>query len=90
MPRQAEAGRALSEFRIAGAETSIPFLQAVLRDEDFLAGRAHTSFVGERAASLSAVAAEPERRWFDPTAAPVRRAGAKVDPLDPLAVVRWC
>ncbi|MGH7056081.1 MAG: biotin carboxylase N-terminal domain-containing protein, partial [Stellaceae bacterium] len=85
----AKAGRALSEFRIAGAETSIPFLQAVLRDGDFLAGRAHTRFVEERAASLSAVAAEAERRWFDPAVAPVRRAGAKVDPLDPLAVVRY-
>jgi acetyl/propionyl-CoA carboxylase alpha subunit/acetyl-CoA carboxylase carboxyltransferase component len=86
----AKATRALSEFRIAGAETNIPFLQAVLRDRDFLSGLAHTTFVEERAASLFAVAPEPARRWFEPAgAAPVRRAGAKVDPLDPLAVVRY-
>ncbi|HJU19002.1 MAG TPA: carboxyl transferase domain-containing protein [Stellaceae bacterium] len=83
----AKARRALSEFRIAGVETNIPFLQAVLRDRDFLSGRARTTFVEERAASLSA--AEPERRWFEPAAAAARRAGAKIDPLDPLAVVRY-
>jgi len=34
--------RALSETRITGPRTSIPYQLAVLRDEDFRAGRAHT------------------------------------------------
>ena len=35
----AKAARALGEFRIAGVETNIGFLQAVLADPDFLANR---------------------------------------------------
>jgi acetyl-CoA carboxylase biotin carboxylase subunit len=34
--------RALSETRVVGPRTSIPYQLAVLRDEDFRAGRAHT------------------------------------------------
>ena len=33
------ARRALAEFRIRGVSTNIPFLQAVLDDPDFVAGR---------------------------------------------------
>ena len=41
----ARARRAVAEFRIRGVATNIPFLQAVLDDEDFAAGRATTSFI---------------------------------------------
>ncbi len=42
------ASRALAEFRIRGVSTNIPFLQAVLDDPDFRAGRVTTSFIDER------------------------------------------
>ncbi|GAB4009404.1 pyruvate carboxylase [Nocardioides ultimimeridianus] len=39
------ARRAVDEFRIRGISTNIPFLQALLRDPDFQAGRLTTSFI---------------------------------------------
>ncbi|PJE25200.1 MAG: pyruvate carboxylase [Mycobacterium sp.] len=42
------ARRAVAEFRIRGVTTNTPFLQAVLDDPDFVAGRATTSFIDER------------------------------------------
>ena len=44
----ARARRAIAEFRIRGVSTNIPFLQAVLDDPDFQAGRITTSFIDER------------------------------------------
>ncbi|REE71880.1 pyruvate carboxylase [Rhodococcus wratislaviensis] len=44
----ARARRAVTEFRIRGVSTNIPFLQAVLDDPDFKAGRVTTSFIEER------------------------------------------
>ncbi len=44
----ARARRALAEFRIRGVSTNIPFLQAVIEEPDFVAGRATTSFIDER------------------------------------------
>jgi len=40
--------RALAEFTVAGVKTTIPFHRAVMRHQDFLAGRLSTTFV-ERA-----------------------------------------
>lgn len=48
------ARRAVAEFRIRGVSTNIPFLQAVLDDPDFLAGRVTTSFIDERPQLLTA------------------------------------
>ena len=48
------ARRALAEFRIRGVSTNIGFLQAVLDDPDFLAGRVTTSFIDQRPALLTA------------------------------------
>ncbi|MFE4720777.1 pyruvate carboxylase, partial [Streptomyces sp. NPDC056728] len=42
------ARRAVAEFRIRGVSTNIPFLQAVLDDPDFAAGRVTTSFIEKR------------------------------------------
>ncbi|MEU7786763.1 pyruvate carboxylase [Amycolatopsis sp. NPDC049159] len=48
------ARRAVAEFRIRGVATNIPFLQAVLDDDDFRAGRVTTSFIEERPELLTA------------------------------------
>src|SRR3954451_9578782 len=40
-----KARRAVAEFRIRGVRTNIAFLQAVLDDPDFRAGRVTTSFI---------------------------------------------
>ncbi len=48
------ARRAVAEFRIRGVATNIPFLQAVLDDEDFRAGRLSTSFIEDHPNLLTA------------------------------------
>ncbi|GAA1254213.1 pyruvate carboxylase [Oryzihumus leptocrescens] len=48
------ARRALAEFRIRGVSTNIPFLQALLDEPDFVAGRLSTSFIDERPGLLTA------------------------------------
>jgi pyruvate carboxylase len=50
----ARARRAVAEFRIRGVSTNIPFLQAVLDDPDFRAGRVTTAFIEERPQLLTA------------------------------------
>ncbi|MBW8764981.1 MAG: pyruvate carboxylase, partial [Geodermatophilales bacterium] len=50
----ARARRAVAEFRIRGVATNIPFLQALLDDPDFRAGRVTTSFIDERPELLTA------------------------------------
>ncbi|MBX7430728.1 pyruvate carboxylase [Mycobacterium sp. Y57] len=50
----ARAHRALAEFRIRGVSTNIPFLQAVIDDPDFRAGRINTSFIDDRPYLLTA------------------------------------
>ncbi len=42
------ARRGLAEFRIRGVSTNIPFLQALLDEPDFQAGRLTTSFIDQR------------------------------------------
>ncbi|MEU4106804.1 biotin carboxylase N-terminal domain-containing protein, partial [Streptomyces tanashiensis] len=48
------ARRAVAEFRIRGVSTNIPFLQAVLDDPDFQAGRVTTAFIEQRPQLLTA------------------------------------
>src|SRR5919107_1434098 len=48
------ARRAVAEFRIRGVATNIPFLQAVLDDPDFRAGRVTTAFIEEHPHLLTA------------------------------------
>jgi pyruvate carboxylase len=50
----ARARRAVAEFRVRGVATNIPFLQALLDDPDFAAGRVTTSFIDERPHLLTA------------------------------------
>jgi acetyl/propionyl-CoA carboxylase alpha subunit len=90
--------RALGEFRIVGTKTNISFLSALLASPALSANELHTRYVEEHAAEL--LKQEVGRaRYFeaaptapaaaDPTApAPaVARAGARIDPMDPLAVL---
>ncbi|GLQ06093.1 carboxyl transferase domain-containing protein [Sneathiella chinensis] len=46
--------RALGEYVIAGTETSIPFVRAVLQHEDVLQGKLYTRFVDDHVAALFA------------------------------------
>jgi pyruvate carboxylase len=48
------ARRAVAEFRIRGVATNIPFLQAVLDDPDFRAGRLTTGFIDAHPRLLTA------------------------------------
>ncbi len=48
------ARRAVAEFRIRGVATNIPFLQAVLDDPDFRAGRLTTGFIEDHPHLLTA------------------------------------
>ncbi|MGI8434538.1 MAG: pyruvate carboxylase [Nocardioidaceae bacterium] len=48
------ARRAMAEFRIRGVATNISFLQAVLDDPDFRAGRLTTSFIEQHPSLLTA------------------------------------
>jgi len=45
--------RVLAEFRIRGVSTNIPFLQALLDEPDFVAGRLSTSFIEEHPGLLT-------------------------------------
>jgi pyruvate carboxylase len=45
--------RVLAEFRIRGVATNIPFLQSLLDEPDFVAGRLSTSFIEEHPGLLS-------------------------------------
>jgi acetyl-CoA carboxylase carboxyltransferase component/biotin carboxyl carrier protein len=93
----AKTYRALCEFKIEGVPTNIPFLQSLLRHQDFLANRVYTRFVEDHVAELVALGNGAHRRLFfdqsasqssgeTPGARPIR-AGAKIDSIDPLAVL---
>ena len=82
----AKAARALAEFRIVGVPTNAGFLQSLLRHEGFLRGAAHTRFVDDHVGALLGDGAIHRKLYFEPPAA-ARRAGVKVDAVDPLAVL---
>ena len=83
------ATRALSEFRVEGVATNIPFLRNVLGHEDFAAGRVHARWVDEHLAELATPVANARQR-FATSATPADDAGgyagARVDSSDPLAL----
>src|SRR5437016_1057259 len=76
-----KADRALSEFRVDGVATNLPFLRNLLRHPALGAYRMTTRFVDEHLAELLAAGDAAQ----GPAAAGL--AGAKVDPRDPLAVL---
>ncbi|MBT4269032.1 MAG: carbamoyl-phosphate synthase large subunit, partial [Deltaproteobacteria bacterium] len=88
--------RALSEFRIEGVQSNIPFLQSLIKHPEFLANRIYTGFITEHLAELVKPDNEIHQRlYFDETAsqsqsgARVNHAGVKVDAADPLAVLDY-
>ncbi|MGE0825370.1 MAG: carboxyl transferase domain-containing protein [Candidatus Binatia bacterium] len=82
-----KAYRALCEFRVEGVATNIPFLQNLLQHPDFLANRVSTRFVEEHLAELVAPETATHQRLFFESTVPKSRAGAKLDTIDPLAVL---
>ncbi|HVH07180.1 MAG TPA: carboxyl transferase domain-containing protein, partial [Myxococcota bacterium] len=78
--------RALAEFRVEGAETSLPFLRALLAHPALEGYAVTTTFVDDALPAL--LAARDEGAAPGATAAPAAlRAGARVDAVDPLAVL---
>jgi acetyl/propionyl-CoA carboxylase alpha subunit/acetyl-CoA carboxylase carboxyltransferase component len=79
--------RALCEFKVEGLQTNIGFLQNILRHPKFLTNERYTRFVEDHLAELVVSETSAHRRlFFDQLIAP-RLAGAKVDTIDPLAVL---
>ena len=80
--------RALSEFRIEGVASNIPFLTNVLEHEDLAEGRVHTRWVDEQMAELAEANGAQRIRYLS-TETPTADsgfAGARVDSRDPLAL----
>ena len=80
--------RSLSEFRIEGVASNIPFLTNVLQHDDLAAGRIHTRWVDDHIASLADTNGAQRIRYpsTDAPAADTGFAGARVDSRDPLAL----
>src|SRR4030095_11058345 len=85
----ARSSRALSEFRLEGVATNIPFLRNILADADFAAGNVHTRWVDENIATLVADGPDQRHRFVE-AARPATNdggfAGARVKSRDPLAL----
>lgn len=85
----AKTYRALCEFKVDGVRTNIPFLQSLLQHPDFMANHIHTGFVEDHIEALvEAKKANHPRLFFDHSTERAR-AGAKVDEIDPLAVLDY-
>jgi acetyl/propionyl-CoA carboxylase alpha subunit len=94
----AKTQRALSEFRLEGVGTNIPFLHAILAHPDFTSGAVHTRWVDEKIKELAQPADRPQRFIAAPApgtapspaaaepAQPEGFAGARVKSRDPLAL----
>ncbi len=94
----ARTARALSEFRLEGVKTNIPFLHNVLAHADFVGGQVHTRWVDDEIAALAAPA--EARHRYKQAAVPASGggqaaaakpaadgyAGARVDNRDPFAL----
>ncbi len=78
--------RALSEFRIDGAATNIPVLQALLDLPEVNSGSMTTGLIETHRKTLSAAQGEVKHLEETPEGGP-RRAGAQIDASDPLAVL---
>ena len=90
------AERALAAFRLEGAPSNITFLRALLAHRDFRDDKVYTRFVDDHAPELlDAAAGLKSGLYFEPAAptpapAPgIRQAGARVDAVDPLAVLAF-
>ncbi|MDG1960010.1 MAG: carboxyl transferase domain-containing protein [Candidatus Binatia bacterium] len=83
------AQRALSEFRVEGPDTSLPFLRALAERPEFVANQIHTRFLEEKASEL--LAAIPTNRSSivsaDSNVSMAGEAGTALASEDPLAVL---
>ena len=85
----AKASRALSEFRIAGVDTNVGFLQALLGHPDFAADRIDTRFIETHLGDLLKLAAHDHRRLYfeaQPEDAGAGRAPAHEGPAGTIAI----
>ena len=89
----ARAERALAAFRLEGAPSNIAFLRALIAHPDFRADEVYTRFVDDHAGVLLDAAAKLKSGLYFEAAAPqandTRQAGARVDSVDPLAVLAF-
>jgi len=88
----ARGERALASFRLEGAPSNIAFLRALLANKDVRVDKVHTRFVDEHAGKLIEAAAKLNGGRYFQAAAPTvsgRQAGARVDAVDPLAVLAF-
>ncbi|HTR84707.1 MAG TPA: biotin carboxylase N-terminal domain-containing protein, partial [Reyranella sp.] len=85
----ARAERALASFRLEGTPSNVAFLRALLADKDVRADKVHTRFVDEHASKLIEVAAKLNGGRYFQAVATTKQAGAKVDAVDPLAVLQF-
>jgi acetyl/propionyl-CoA carboxylase alpha subunit/acetyl-CoA carboxylase carboxyltransferase component len=81
-----KSGRALSEFRLEGVATNIPFLRAILAHPDFAASTVHTRWIDENVATLAETGGQRQRFVEAPKTAGAGFAGARVKSRDPLAL----
>ena len=77
--------RALSEFRIEGVRSNIDFLASLITRTEFTNKVIHTRFIEENIAQLLEPG-DDRIRYFSPQRE-IEKAGADVDPDDPLAVL---
>ena len=85
----AKTYRALCEFKVEGVRTNIPFLQSLLQHPEFVANHIHTGFVEDHIQELvEAKKAKHPRLFFDHSTERTH-AGAKIDEVDPLAVLDY-
>ncbi len=83
---KSKAYRALCEFKIGGVPTNISFLQNILLHPE-VDRSAHTRFIEDNIATLLTRRDEDHQKLFFEPPKAARRAGAKVDASDPLAVL---
>ncbi len=85
----AKTYRVLSEYKIEGVPTNILFLQSLLRHPEFVANHVYTRFVDDHLVELVTSATNGHQRLFfeQAVATAPTRAGAKIDSVDPLAVL---
>jgi acetyl/propionyl-CoA carboxylase alpha subunit/acetyl-CoA carboxylase carboxyltransferase component len=80
--------RALRRFRVVGVATNIPFIRSLLADERIRSGQLYTRFIDENISDLLELPAEKPLYFSQANSGGEgRRAGAKVDASDPLAVL---
>ncbi|MCW5622072.1 MAG: ATP-grasp domain-containing protein [Burkholderiales bacterium] len=85
----AKARRALAEFRISGIASNRDFLLNLLSHPEFVSGPWHTQWIESHLAALCAPGQHPRLHAESPpeTSAHSPTASARIDPVDPLAIL---